>query len=526
MGRIAAFLAAATLATGPVMGADVARAQDARDAQEDVMIVFDGSNSMWGQIEGTAKIEIARDVMGNLLGSWADDRRVGLMAYGHRNRGDCSDIETLVEPGPGTAATIMERINAISPIGKTPLTTAVEQAAQGLAYTDRPATVVLISDGLESCNRDPCALSGTLEKGGVGFTTHVVGFGLGKNADAESLACIADRTGGQFLSAENASELSEALSRVSTAVAELEPAPEPEPEITVQGPDTAVAGSAFNVSWTPSFEPRDYVTIVPEGADEGVYRDYIRVKERSDGTLRAPSDAGLYELRYVSDASSETRGRASIEITEPEATVSTVDSTHAGSVFPVEWTGTVHPRDYVTIVPQGAEEGAYSDYIRVKDGAEGELRAPADPGLYEVRYVLAQGDRTLASTRIEITAPEVTVSAPDTALAGSEVAVEWTGTVHPRDYVTIVPQGAEEGAYSEYIRVKDGAAGRLKAPADTGLYEVRYMLAKGDRTLASTTIEVTEPEVTVSAPDNALAGASVDISWTGTVDPHDYVTIV
>ncbi|HCQ64843.1 MAG TPA: hypothetical protein DIU07_06600, partial [Rhodobacteraceae bacterium] len=58
-------------------------------AEEDVMVVFDGSNSMWGQIEGTAKIEIARGVMDNLLGEWTDDRSVGLMAYGHRQRGDC-----------------------------------------------------------------------------------------------------------------------------------------------------------------------------------------------------------------------------------------------------------------------------------------------------------------------------------------------------------------------------------------------------------------------------------------------------
>src|SRR6056297_1684988 len=86
--------------------------------QEDVMVVFDGSNSMWGQIDGTAKIEIARSVMGNLLGDWTADRQIGLMAYGHRRRGDCSDIETLINPASGTAPDILERINAITPTGK------------------------------------------------------------------------------------------------------------------------------------------------------------------------------------------------------------------------------------------------------------------------------------------------------------------------------------------------------------------------------------------------------------------------
>ena len=89
---------------------------------------------MWGQIDGTAKIEIARDVMENLLGEWTDTREVGLMVYGHRRRGDCTDIEMLVQPNAGAGSDILDRINAITPTGKTPLTDAVEQAATALSY--------------------------------------------------------------------------------------------------------------------------------------------------------------------------------------------------------------------------------------------------------------------------------------------------------------------------------------------------------------------------------------------------------
>ncbi|MGK7654158.1 vWA domain-containing protein [Roseovarius sp. B08] len=89
-------------------------------ANDNVMVVFDGSNSMWGQIDGTAKIEIARDVIDNLLGDWTDDRSVGLMAYGHRSRGDCTDIEVIVEPGAAQRSEILDRIKSITPTGKTP----------------------------------------------------------------------------------------------------------------------------------------------------------------------------------------------------------------------------------------------------------------------------------------------------------------------------------------------------------------------------------------------------------------------
>ena len=501
-------------------------------AQEDVMVVFDGSNSMWGQIDGTAKIEIARGVMDNLLGNWTDGRRVGLMAYGHRRRGDCSDIETLVATGTDTRADILARINAISPTGRTPLTHAVEEAARQLSYTDRPATVVLISDGVESCDRDPCALAEALEQGGVSFTAHVVGFGLGSDEDAASLSCIAEKTGGIYISAGNAEELGEALSEVATAVAAApppEPEPEPEPEapaVVVQGPATAVVGSDFEVSWSPTMDERDYVTIVPLDRDEDEIGNYVRAGDEASGDLRAPATAGLYELRYLQSDRSQVLGRTAIELVEPQVTLEGPESAVTGAEFGVEWTGTVNRQDYVTIVPMGAEDGTLGNYLVVRDETGGKLTAPAETGLYELRYLLREERRTVASRGIEVTPPAVTLDAAETALTGSEFGVEWTGTVNRQDYVTIVPMGAEDGTLGNYLVVRDETGGKLTAPAETGLYELRYLLREGRGTMASRPIEVTAPSVSVSGPEMALSGSKFRVSWTGTVDRSDYVTIV
>lgn len=62
------------------------------------ILVMDGSGSMWGQIEGQAKITIAQDVVRDLLGTLPGDLDLGLTVYGHRRKGDCSDIETVVAP--------------------------------------------------------------------------------------------------------------------------------------------------------------------------------------------------------------------------------------------------------------------------------------------------------------------------------------------------------------------------------------------------------------------------------------------
>ncbi|TIT71797.1 MAG: hypothetical protein E5W56_21360, partial [Mesorhizobium sp.] len=99
-------------------------------------------------------------------------------AYGHRQKGSCEDIELIVPPQAGSASAISAAADSMKFLGKTPLTAAVKQAAEALKYTEDKATVVLITDGLETCGGDPCALGKELKETGVDFTADVVGFGL------------------------------------------------------------------------------------------------------------------------------------------------------------------------------------------------------------------------------------------------------------------------------------------------------------------------------------------------------------
>lgn len=133
------------------------------------IIILDGSGSMWAQIDGKARIEIARETLSRVLAGVPDDFELGFMSYGHREKGSCDDIELLVEPAAGTAAAIGEAAAAIVPKGKTPISAAVKLAAEDLRYTEEKATVILITDGLETCEADPCALASQLEKQGVDF---------------------------------------------------------------------------------------------------------------------------------------------------------------------------------------------------------------------------------------------------------------------------------------------------------------------------------------------------------------------
>ncbi|MFK5997861.1 MAG: VWA domain-containing protein [Rhodobacterales bacterium] len=241
-------------------------------ARENVMVVFDGSGSMWGQIDGKAKIAIARDAIKEMVNSWNKDTNIGLIAYGHRTKGDCSDIEILLPVGALDKSAFIAAVNAIQPKGKTPISAAVRMAAEELKYTENKATVILISDGLETCNANPCALASELEAKGVDFTTNVIGFDINK-ADSAKLSCLATNTGGQFLSASNAAELNKAISKtVKTVQAKVVKA-KPKPKPVAKGPQGI---KAIPVACETCTEP----------LDAGVYWVLYDAKQDMDGNRK------------------------------------------------------------------------------------------------------------------------------------------------------------------------------------------------------------------------------------------------
>ena len=190
---------------------------DAQAPSTDTILILDASGSMWGQVDGQTKISAARAAVDTILGKWKPSDRLGLIAYGHRSKGDCKDIELLAPVSTFDPARIRQAVKALNPKGKTPIADALRMAAQTLKSTENKATVVLVSDGIETCVADPCAVAADLKKAGVGFTAHVVGFDVADPVAKAQLQCIARATGGVYLDARNAAGLETALGRAVEA---------------------------------------------------------------------------------------------------------------------------------------------------------------------------------------------------------------------------------------------------------------------------------------------------------------------
>ena len=193
----------------------------------DAMIVFDGSGSMSEVgIEATIpRIDEARDAVAEAMPRVERFRELGLLIYGPGSKSGCENIDLRFAPRPHAAEAITEAIDSLTPGGMTPLTKSVQTAAEILDYQSQPATVVLVTDGNETCGGTPCRLGRQLEEAGRDLTIHVIGyrfrydFRAWDNPDQDEVGpetvarCLADQTGGVYVSTETVDELVEALNQ-------------------------------------------------------------------------------------------------------------------------------------------------------------------------------------------------------------------------------------------------------------------------------------------------------------------------
>lgn len=191
----------------------VASCQSATLPSGNLVFILDASGSMGAQIQGRMKIDIAKEVLSNLIQDLPAGVNVGLTAYGHRQKADCNDVEELTTLGPLDRESLVTKINALDHKGKTPITLSVKKVAESLKTLEDETTIILVSDGEETCEGDPCAMVKELKSSGIKFVMHVIGFDVTDKEKAQ-LSCLAEAGGGSYFTAKNVGELTAAAKKV------------------------------------------------------------------------------------------------------------------------------------------------------------------------------------------------------------------------------------------------------------------------------------------------------------------------
>jgi hypothetical protein len=194
-------------------------------SQINVELILDASGSMAEEISpGETRIDAAKGVLTDVIDTLPTTPgiNVGFRVYGHKGNNtqsgknvSCQSSELRVPIDGVDKEALQDEVDAYEPVGWTPIALSLQQAANDFpaASDDVRNAVVLVTDGLETCGGNPCTASRQLVNSAGKVVTHVIGFALAPEEQA-NLQCIVDESGGLLLGAGNAQELSDALFQV------------------------------------------------------------------------------------------------------------------------------------------------------------------------------------------------------------------------------------------------------------------------------------------------------------------------
>lgn len=180
-----------------------------------LLFIFDSSKSMNDSIDNNVtKLEAAKKALSDFVGTLPANLNVGLEVYGHKETAGCDDIEIIVPIGKLDVDEMRQKINSLQAFGATPVAAALEKAAAAMSLLDGKKTIVLISDGIDTCNGNPIRTAKRIrEEMGIDVKIQVTGIGVDKN-EREQLKDIARAGGGNYYTADNSQQLKSCLADI------------------------------------------------------------------------------------------------------------------------------------------------------------------------------------------------------------------------------------------------------------------------------------------------------------------------
>lgn len=269
-----------------------------------VELILDSSGSMEQDAGGgETRMQAAKRVLKDVIAAIPETEgiNVGFRIYGHQGNNteagreeSCQSSDLLVPIEGVDKAALNAQVEAASPTGWTPLTLALQRGADDFAPPAENVVnaMVMVTDGLETCGGDPCAVAQAIHEGEVQATIHVVGFGLTAEEQG-TISCIAANGGGLNLSAANATELSTAL---FTILEELRVV------ITTGFLEIEAFGDLF---------PRARIQGGTQVTDSNPQGETIDITLSDSNQVEL--NVGVYDVSWLNPSGQETRIRVNIE---------------------------------------------------------------------------------------------------------------------------------------------------------------------------------------------------------------------
>ena len=179
-----------------------------------ILFVLVGSGSMYAKMGTDNRITVAKRLLTRMVDSlrYQDDLELALRVYGHQSQKterNCKDTKLEVAFGPNNHSAIKDKITNLRPKGTTLIAYSLQEAAYDFPKTPGVRNIIiLITDGIEECDGDPCAVSMALQKQGVVLRPFVIGLGLSADFRTQ-FECV-----GRYFEAETESDFENVLNVV------------------------------------------------------------------------------------------------------------------------------------------------------------------------------------------------------------------------------------------------------------------------------------------------------------------------
>lgn len=358
--------------------------------QSSTMIVFDGSGSMWGRLDGDkkqSKLELGREALRASLAKVAPSARYGLVSFGHRRAGDCSDVEVVAPLAVGDPARIIQPLEKLNPRGRGPVVGALREAVKALGAGPQ-SSIVLVHDNADNCKQDACEMASEIAASHPRLKIHLVTLGIDAD-ELERTVCLAKATGGRLFEVKDATGVAAAIDDAvkaafgDPAVAKpLVPAaaavvlPAATPSIP-SGPPGFSLSAKLTASARPLGVPVRWRVLKPDGetvAYEGLASQALALVEA--GTYVVEGRAGQAMARFEATAADKgptpfalTLDAAAVRITVRDAKDAPPSSTALATLRRVG-TGTSEPNPRPVWIGRAQDAdfvlpaGAYSLHIQ------------------------------------------------------------------------------------------------------------------------------------------------------------------
>jgi Ca-activated chloride channel family protein len=303
----------------------------------------------------------------------------------------------------------------------------------------------------------------------------------------------------------------------------------PVPPVTLEiDPPRPAAGGVVHIQYWGAPKGLNWVMVSAANSPPGEYL----VRARADApagevAMRIPDSLLSFEARFahgLEDGAYRIVGQLAFETRLSPARLTVPERIENRTPLVIDWTGPDLPGDRITLAPAEGGDGDFSACLFTTVGTPLTLTSPVIPAKYMVRYVSSFG-RVLARAPLEVYEVLAIVDGPAEVAPGEEFEVAWQGPADPQDYISLAPVEADNEEYLSWSPIDAAPSLRLRAPRQSGSYELRYVHAADGEVLARQPILVAAEAVSLHAPDQVGVGTRFEVEWTGTPGSNDFIAV-